>query len=88
VYEFLLARVPAGFDEAATEKMLVVQVPVRDYPDTYDGHPLWYVALASEKTYLSLHLMPMYGNADITQRVKGGFAAAGKKLNAGKGCIR
>jgi hypothetical protein len=88
VYEFLAKRVPAGYEEAVTPKMVVFQVPLHDYPDTYNGHPLWYVALASEKSYLSLHLMPMYGNADVAKRVKDGFAAAGKRLNAGKACIR
>jgi hypothetical protein len=88
VYDFLVKRVPAGYEEAVTRKMVVFQVPLRDYPDTYNGHPLWFIGLASEKSYLSLHLMPMYGSAEVEKRVKEGFAAAGKKLNAGKACIR
>jgi hypothetical protein len=68
--------------------MLVYQVPLRDYSNTYNGHPLWYVALASEKSYLSLHLMPVYGDRALAARLADGFEAAGKKLNMGKACIR
>ena len=68
--------------------MLVYQVPLTRYPDTYNGHPLWYVALGSAKSYMSLHLMPVYGDQGLAKRLEDGFAAAGKKLNMGKACIR
>ena len=58
------------------------------YADTYNGHPLWYVALASEKSYLSLHLVPVYGDRALAQRLADGLRAAGKKLDMGKACIR
>ena len=43
------------------------------YSDTYNGHPLWYVALASEKSYLSLHLMPVYGDSTLSKELSDGF---------------
>lgn len=64
------------------------QVPLKRYADTYNGHPLWYVALASEKSHLSLHLMPVYGDKRLARRLADGFQAAGKKLDMGKACIR
>ena len=67
--------------------MLVYQVPLERYPDTYNGHPLWYVAIASEKSYLSLHLLPVYGDSALARRLADGFRAAGKKLDMGKACI-
>jgi hypothetical protein len=79
---------PAGYEEAISKNMLVYQVPQARYSDSYNGHPLWYVALASEKSYLSLHLMPIYGNRTLTDRLVNGFGAAGKKLDMGKACIR
>lgn len=63
-------------------------MPLIRYRDTYNGHPLWYVALASEKSYLSLHLMPVYGDSALAARLADGFKAAGKKLDMGKACIR
>lgn len=81
-------HLPAGYEEAVSGNMLVYQVPLERYPDTYNGRPLWYAALASEKSYLSLHLMPIYGDAALLQRLEDGFREAGKKLNMGKACIR
>jgi hypothetical protein len=88
VREVVLRHLPAGYEEVVSKNMLVYQVPLARHPDTYNGHALWYAALASEKTYLSLHLMPVYGDAAQAQRLKDAFAAAGKKLNMGKACVR
>lgn len=68
--------------------MLVYQVPLARYPDTYNKHPLMYVALASQKSYLSLHLMSIYGDATQAKQLEARFRAAGKKLDKGKACIR
>jgi hypothetical protein len=81
-------HLPAGYEETLTRGMIVYEVPLRRYRDTYNGHPLWYAALASQKGYLSLHLMPVYGSATLAERLRDGFKAAGKKLNMGKACIR
>jgi hypothetical protein len=59
VREAIRRHLPAGYEEVVSKNMLVYQVPLERYPDTYNGRPLWYVALASEKSYLSLHLMPV-----------------------------
>ena len=83
----LRRSVPAGFEETISKNMLVYQVPLHVYPDTYNKHPLWYVALASEKSDLSLHLLPIYGNQQLTQVLKDGFKAAGKKLDMDKRVI-
>jgi hypothetical protein len=80
-------HLPAGYEEVVSKNMLVYQVPLERYSDTYNGHPLWYAALASEKSYLSLHLMCVYGDPAQTQRLKDGFRAAGKRLDMGKACI-
>ena len=88
VREAIRRYLPAGYEEVISKNMLVYQVPLKRYPDTYNGHPLWYVALASEKSYLSLHLMPVYGDKGLARRLVDGFEVAGKKLNMGKACIR
>jgi len=81
-------HLPKGYEEVVSKNMLVYQVPFDRYSNTYNGHPLWYAALASEKSYLSLHLMPIYGDQALAQRLDEGFRASGKKLNRGKACIR
>lgn len=81
-------HVPAGYEEAALGRFLSWQVPLKKYPDTYNGHPLMYVALTAQKHYLSLYLMCAYGDPALAQRLKDGFKAAGKKLDMGKACVR
>ena len=80
-------HLPPGYEEVITKNMLVYQVPLAHYSDTYNGQPLWYVALGSTKSYLSLHLVSIYGDHQQAQRLKDGFRAAGKKLDMGKACI-
>ena len=88
VRDVVRRHLPPGYEEVVSKNMLVYQVPLERYPDTYNGHPLWYVALASEKSYLSLHLMRVYADAEQSQQLEDGFRAAGKKLDKGKACIR
>ena len=81
-------HLPSGYEETLARGMIVYEVPLSRYPDTYNGQPLWYAALASQKSYLTLHLMSVYGDAMLAQKLREGFAAAGKKLDMGKACIR
>ena len=88
VRDVILQYLPPGYEEVVQKDMLVYQVPLGDYPDTYNGQPLWYAALAAPKSYLTLHLMTVYGSPTLAKQVEDGFRAAGKKLNIGKACIR
>jgi Domain of unknown function (DU1801) len=81
-------HLPAGYEETVTSGMIVYEVPLAKYADTYNGHALWYAAIGSPKSYLSLHLMPVYASAELARRLRDGFKDAGKKLDMGKACIR
>ena len=81
-------NLPAGYEEAVIKGMVIWQVPLERYPDTYNGHALWYAALASQKNYLSLYLMNAYGDPALARRLREGFKAAGKRLDMGKSCVR
>ncbi len=87
VRDAVRGNLPAGYEEAVANGMLVYQVPREVYPDTYNGQPLWYAALAAHKSYLTLYLMSAYGHGPHLERLKDGFRAAGKKLDMGKSCI-
>lgn len=87
VWKMVRQHMPSGYEEAISKGMLIYQVPLERYPDTYNGHPLWYVALASQKSYVSLYLMAAYGDPASARLLKDGFKAAGKKLDMGKSCI-
>jgi Domain of unknown function (DU1801) len=80
-------NLPSGYQEVLRGQMIVYEVPLDKYPDTYNGHPLWFAALAAPKSYLTLHLMPVYGSPELLRQLTDGFMAAGKKLDIGKACI-
>ena len=44
--------------------------------------------LASQKNYMSLYLMCVYGDEATTEWFRSAFAASGKKLDMGKSCVR
>ena len=61
-------------------------VPLAVVPDTYNGKPLSYAALASQKNYVSLYLMTIYGSGG-EEEFRAQWQGA-KKLNMGKSCVR
>lgn len=81
-------HLPRGYRETVTAGMITYEVPLRAYSTTYNGHALWYAALASQKGYASLHLMAVYGSDELKRRLQDGFRGAGKRLDMGKACIR
>jgi len=88
VLEVIRRRVPAGYVEGTTSGMISWTVPLSVYPDTYNKQPLWYAAIAPRKNYVSLHLPPVYSDATLEKKLRDAFAAAGKRLDMGKGCVR
>ena len=86
--ELILRRLPEGYEEQVDFGMLAYVIPLETYPDTYNKHPLMYAALASQKRHMSLYLMNVYGDPATLRWFTDGFAAAGKKLDMGKACVR
>lgn len=80
-------HLPSGYREVLRGRVIAYEVPLATYPDTCNGQPLWFAALAAPKSYLTLHLMPVYGSPALMRRLRSGFRAAGKKLDIGKACI-
>ena len=86
--ELILRHLPEGYVELMDFGMLSYVIPLETYPETYNGHPLMYAALASQKRHMSLYLMNVYGDEESQRWFADGFAAAGKKLDMGKACVR
>ncbi|OLD43534.1 MAG: hypothetical protein AUI55_01665 [Gemmatimonadetes bacterium 13_1_40CM_2_70_7] len=87
VRQLVLRHLPKGYEETMSAGMIAYVIPLARFPKTYNGQPLWYAALASEKSYCSLHLMRAYGDPHQTAALKAAFARAGKKLDMGKACV-
>jgi hypothetical protein len=81
-------HLPKGYKETMGYGMICYSVPLSTYPDTYNGQPLCYAALAAQKQKCSLYLMNVYGDGPTANAFKDGFKKAGKKLDMGKSCVR
>ena len=82
------ANLPPGYVERMSWGMIGWELPLERYPDTYNGQPLVYAALAAQKSHTALYLNCVYASDERTQRLKAAWAAAGKKLDMGKSCLR
>ena len=47
--------------------MITYQVPLDRYPDTYNGQPLAYAALASQKNHMAVYLTGIYTDDETRQ---------------------
>ncbi len=88
VRDLVNANLPDGYRETMAWGMICWGIPLERYPNTYNGQPLGYAALAAQKNHLSLYLNGVYASEERAQRLKQAYAAAGKKLDMGKSCIR
>ncbi|HLF14380.1 MAG TPA: DUF1801 domain-containing protein [Bacteroidota bacterium] len=84
----ILKHLPKGFKESTGWGMICYGIPLSTYPDTYNGQPLCYLALASQKNHLALYAMCLYSDKERERRFRNEFKKAGKKLDMGKSCIR
>ncbi|HWN43613.1 MAG TPA: DUF1801 domain-containing protein [Thermoanaerobaculia bacterium] len=88
VREMVLHNLPEGYRESLNWGMIIYEVPLERYPNTYNGQPLGYLALAAQKNYYALYLNGVYQDPEQEARLREGFKKAGKKLDMGKSCLR
>ena len=86
--ELILANLPPGYEETMQFGMIGYVVPLERYPVTYNKQALGVLALASQKNYMSIYLMSVYGDEETAKWFEEEFRASGKKLNMGKSCVR
>lgn len=91
VRKVILDNLDADYEEGMQYGMIGYYVPHRVYPAGYHCDPklpLPFAALASQKNYMSLYLMCTYGDTPHGAWFRDAWAKTGKKLDAGKACIR
>ena len=88
VRQLVDAAVPAGYEQTVDFGMITWCVPLERFPDTYNGHPLGYVSLASQKRHLSLYLMGLYSRTEAELDFRARWTAGGRRLDMGKACLR
>ena len=88
VRDIVNEHLPAGFEEGMQYGMLSWYIPLAKFPNTYNGQPLAVASLGSQKNYMALYLMGAYADPALDAWFRAEFAAAGKKLDMGKSCVR
>ena len=88
VREGILGNLPEGYEEAMNWGMITYQVPLETYPDTYNGKPLMYAALAAQKNHMAVYLSGIYADEEARQAFEVKYKATGKRYDVGKSCVR
>ena len=88
VREIILENLPDGFEETMGFGMIAYVVPLETYPGTYNGQPLMYAALASQKNHMAVYLSGIYGNEAARSDFEDRYKATGKRFDVGKSCVR
>lgn len=88
VRQVILDNLPEGFEEVMNWGMITYQVPLEVCPLTYNGKPLLYAALASQKNHMAVYLTGIYMDSEARQKFESAYKATGKRYDAGKSCVR
>jgi hypothetical protein len=91
VRQVVLANLDKDYEEGMQYGMIGYYVPHRVYPAGYHcdpRQPLPFAGLASQKNYMSLYLMCVYGNSEHSRWFRDAWSKTGKKLDMGKSCVR
>lgn len=88
VRKVILDNLPDGYDETIRWGMITYEVPLTTCPDTYNGQPLQYAALASQKRHMAVYLTGLYIDAELQERFVSRWKERGTRLDMGKSCIR
>ncbi len=88
VRDLVIENLPAGYVEVMRWGMITYEVPLETYPDTYNGKPLMFAALAAQKRHLALYLTNVAFVQGGEEAFKTKYLATGKKLDMGRSCLR
>ncbi len=88
IRDVILENLPEGYVEAMNWGMISYEVPLERCPETYNGKPLMYAALASQKNHMAVYLTSIYADGDAEEWFRSEYRATGKKLDMGKSCVR
>lgn len=88
VLDAVRPHLPDGLEEGMAYGMITWSIPLSVKPDTYNGKPLMFGGLASQKNHISLYLTNLYVGVPIAEDEFRARWAGAKKLNMGKSCVR
>lgn len=84
----ILEFLPDGIDEVMRWGMITYEIPLETYPDTYNGQPLMFAALANQKNHMAVYLIGIYADEKLSKTFEESYKATGKKMDIGRSCVR
>lgn len=88
----ILDNLPEGFAEVMGYGMIGYVVPHSIYPNGYQSTPklpLPFINIASQKNYIALYHMGLYGNKELLAWFTDEYSKQTRvRLDMGKGCVR
>jgi hypothetical protein len=88
----ILENLPKGFSETISYGMIGYVVPHSIYPKGYHAdpkQPLPFINVASQKNYIALYHMGLYGNKNLLDWFLAEYSTrTNRKPDMGKGCLR
>ena len=84
----IIKNLHKGYVECMNWGMISYEVPLRTFAETYNGKPLMFAALASQKNHMSLYLTTIYAAPEQKEWLADKFEEAGLRLDMGESCIR
>jgi uncharacterized protein YdhG (YjbR/CyaY superfamily) len=88
VRDVIVENLPEGYRETMNWGMIAYEVPLEVFPDTYNGQPLLYAALASQKNHMAVYLTGIYMSEADGEEFEAAYRATGKRFDVGKSCVR
>ena len=88
VRDVINEHLPEGYAEQMDWGMISWVVPLETKPDTYNGKPLCYASLTSQKHHMALYLMGVYGDEGERAWLERQYDERGLKLDMGRSCVR
>ena len=88
VRDTILERLPDGYEETMNWGMIVYQVPLSVYPETYNKEPLMLAGLASQKNHMTVYLSAIYADGEARERFESAYRSTGKRFDVGQSCVR
>lgn len=88
VRDLVRRNLPEGYVEVMRWGMITWEVPLEVSGPTYNGKPLMYAALASQKRHMALYLCGVNCIPGVEDALASAYDAAGVRLDMGRACLR
>lgn len=81
-------HLPKGYKEQMRWGFICYEVPLSACPDTYNGEPLMYAAIAAQKRHYGIYMCGIYVIPRVFKKLTNEWKKRSTRLDIGKSCIR